>query len=100
TIVRAWFVAGKPMAKVPVFGRFEDWAKTMGSILTFIGVPGFLDDLDKYRSKRDEESLQWEGFLRCWSHKYPKAVTVHQVVEKIREKGALRNTLPGDLVEA
>jgi hypothetical protein len=100
TIVRAWFAANKPMAKVPTFGSFQEWARTIGSILSFIGVPGFLDDLDKYRSKRDEESLQWEGFLQCWSGKYHQAVTVHELAEKIRQKGALRNTLPGDLVEA
>jgi len=98
-IARAWFVAGKPMAEVPVFGGFEKWSSMVGSILAHAGISGFLENLNLYRSRKDEESLQWEGFLQAWSEHYAGPVTVHKVCSDIREKGPLREALPGDLVE-
>ncbi len=43
TIVRAWHTAGRPPAAVPTFGGFERWAMTVGSILAYLGIPGFLE---------------------------------------------------------
>lgn len=99
TICRAWFAAGKLMAKVPTFGSFKAWSKTVGSILAFIGIQGFLGDLDKLRHKRDDESVEWEAFLNSWFELYKRAVTVHELCIVIKEGGPLRETLPGDLVE-
>ena len=42
TIIRGWCVAKMPQATVPVLGGFEEWASTIGSVLAFAGIAGFL----------------------------------------------------------
>jgi hypothetical protein len=72
TIARAWFVAGKHTGKsIPKLGTsFDSWAKTIGSILKFTGVDGFLGNLDKLYDEMDQENAQWEAFLRAWHAKF------------------------------
>ena len=97
TVARAWYLAGKPMADVPPFGSFEEWSKTVGRILKHAGISGFLKDLDKYRYKREEETIQWERFLTEWSKKYTKPIPVYQLCKDIRN---WRACLPSELLEA
>ena len=97
TIARAWYVAGKHMADVPPFGSFEEWSRIIGGILKHAGISGFLKDLDKYRYKREEETLQWERFLKKWSKKYRKPIPVHELCKDVRN---WRECLPGELIEA
>src|SRR5208337_4103095 len=68
TIARAWFVAGKPEPKkpVPVMGGFEAWANTIGGILAFAGVEGFLENLKQFHDEADLEGPEWEAFLTAW----------------------------------
>lgn len=68
TITRAWFVAGKPEPQkpVPVMGGFESWAQTIGGILAFAGVEGFLENLSQFHDEADIEGPEWEAFLTAW----------------------------------
>ena len=68
TIARAWFVAGKPKADgVPRLGSFEAWAETVGGIVAYACIPGFLGNLEALYEKADEGNREWEGFLVSWS---------------------------------
>jgi len=66
TIIRAWYTNGKPMAEVPTLGSFEQWASTVGSVLAFAGVNGFLSNLDKTQVVQDDETTQWTAFFDAW----------------------------------
>lgn len=67
TVVRGWYAAGCPIdPNVPSLGTFTGWAKMVGSILAFVGVPGFLTNLDKLYDEMDEENTQWANFLQSW----------------------------------
>ena len=37
-----------------------------GGILSFAGLPGFLDNLDQMHDEADDESPEWEAFLSAW----------------------------------
>jgi hypothetical protein len=63
TLARAWYAAGCPRATTPALGNFSAWASTLGSILAFAGVPGFLDNLESMHQNAGVEDRQWELFL-------------------------------------
>ncbi len=66
TLVRAWIVAGKPMADVTL-GSYEEWAGTMGGILDVAGVTGFLDNLSAFYEAADVEGAAWRQFVALWA---------------------------------
>jgi hypothetical protein len=70
TLIRAWYGAGKPAAKVPMIGSFERWTETVGGILAHAGVDGFLANIGEKYDTADDESRQWTVFLRTWIDVY------------------------------
>ena len=120
TIARAWYVAGKPPGEVPPLGSFEAWARTLGGILAYAGVKGFLQNLDALYEQNDEETSEWEAFLLAWSDAFgERSVTVAELCDALLPSGqqrlvptgpngesvadacssALREALPTDLAE-
>jgi hypothetical protein len=65
TMARAWFVAKPPKADVSTLGMFEQWTHTIGGILAFSGVPGFLTNLDELYELVDDEGPAWAAFLKA-----------------------------------
>ena len=67
TLARAWYAAGKPRyPHLPSLGTFSSWVKTVGGILEYAGVHGFLSNLEQLYDDIDDDSMQWEAFLRTW----------------------------------
>lgn len=102
TLGRGWHAAGQPHADVPTLGGFDEWARTIGSVLAHAQVPSFLHNLDDYE-QADEEATEWRGFLEAWADRYrDEPVTAHDVADALREEhgAALRHALPSDLADA
>ena len=102
TIARAWFAAGKPKAdKLPRLGGFECWAETVGGMVDFAGIPGFLGNLNDLYDKADESGAEWEGFLSAWhAHHGEDPITVAELTKLIKDNNHFRAALPSDLLEA
>jgi hypothetical protein len=102
TIIRAWHLAGRPRADVPRLGGFEAWARTIGGILAFIGVPGFLGNLEALYEQTDEDTPQWEALVAAWWEQFREQdLTVADLVDEMRKPGSsLRAALPEHLMEA
>ena len=66
TIIRAWFTNGQPKASTPPLGSFEEWSETIGSVLAFAGIEGFLSNLEQTQSVQDEDTQQWTAFFDAW----------------------------------
>ena len=66
TIIRAWFTNGQPKAPTPPLGSFEEWSETIGSVLAFAGIEGFLSNLEQTQSVQDEDTQQWTAFFDAW----------------------------------
>ena len=64
--MRAWYTNGKPTADVPTLGSFDEWAETIGSVLAFAGVDGFLGNLEQTQVVQDEDTQQWTAFFEAW----------------------------------
>jgi hypothetical protein len=64
TLARGWQSAGRPEPDVELLGSFEEWTRTVGGILQYAGVDGFLDNLESLYEQTDEETAEWAGFLQ------------------------------------
>jgi hypothetical protein len=65
TIITAWMAAGCPEDEVRKLGSFNVWAQTAGAILAFAEVSDFLGNIEQIRADSDEETAEWEPFLRA-----------------------------------
>jgi hypothetical protein len=105
TMVRAWIVAGKPKGTAPRIGSFEEWSKTIGGILTYAGVDGFIENAAELYASADQETGQWDLFLEQWQklHRDGKItaallkteLTDHQLVYR-----PLQNEMPEEIIIA
>jgi hypothetical protein len=102
TLARAWFAVGKPKApNLPQLGSFEAWTETVGGMVAFAGIPGFLGNLSALYDKADEGSAEWEEFLLAWWETFAeRPVTVAQLTKQVKNDEGLREALPPDLAEA
>jgi hypothetical protein len=103
TLARAWFAAGKPKApNLPRLGSFEAWTETVGGMVAFAGIAGFLCNLAELYDEADAGGAEWEAFLRAWWEELnaDKPTTVADLTKVIGANDALRAALPGDLAEA
>jgi hypothetical protein len=102
TLARAWFAAGKPRApNLPRLGSFEAWTETVGGMVAFAGIPGFLGNLSALYDKADEGSAEWEEFLLAWWETFAeRPITVAQLTKRVKNDEDLREALPPDLAEA
>ena len=90
TLARAWFAAGQPLAAgLPSLGTFTSWVKTVGSILAYAGVRGFLSNQERLYEEIDEESFQWEAFLQAWLDLFGTGwVKIADIITSMDETGA------------
>jgi hypothetical protein len=105
-LFRAWHAAGQPSAKdVPPLGTFSQWARTVGSILAYVGITGFLGNLTQSYDEADEISAQWEMFLQTWHEIFgcnwiKIADIVHFMMQPPNNESLLQDQPTVDLVEA
>ncbi len=100
-LARAWIVAGRPQASLPVVGGFDSWANAIGGILAHAGVDGFLGNQNTMYDQADTDAAEWQAFLAGWREVYgDKPHAVAGLAKDIRAGVSLRELLPGDLAEA
>jgi hypothetical protein len=86
TIVRAWYTNGKPQASVPTLGSFDEWVETVGSLLAFAGVDGFLANLEQTQVVQDEDTQQWTAFFDAWWEEFnTRPVVVDELCKRLIE---------------
>jgi len=101
TMARAWFAAGSPPAPgLSPMGSFEKWSETVGGILHFAGVAGFLANREKSFSTIDEHGPQWNTFLEALREHYgANPWSVADLMRKLTQDGidgALHHALPDE----
>ena len=45
---------------------FESWSETLGGILSYAAIPGFLANLNDFYESADDEGASWRSFLLAW----------------------------------
>jgi hypothetical protein len=96
TIVRAWVVSGMLEAQgLSNLGGYESYCRILGGIMAFIGISGFLANLDAMYNETDTETSQWEGFLEIWHESLKdKALTAAELISYLNDNAELRAALP------
>ena len=99
TIYRAWQNAGEPMAHTPPkLASFQEWADLMSSILEFIGITGFLDNLMEMYERNDVDTPQWEAFLSELHEIIGNTpVTCAELVSYLNDKSDFAAVVPSSL---
>lgn len=64
-LVQAWMQAGAAKDTSHTMRGFTKWAQTLGGLLAFHGLEGFLSNNDDL-SARDTDSEEWAAFLAKW----------------------------------
>ncbi|HET8851890.1 MAG TPA: hypothetical protein VFN02_05135, partial [Ktedonobacteraceae bacterium] len=95
TLARAWFAGGKPAANVPPIGSFQSWVDTIGGILSYAGIEGFLGNLPTLYEQADEDATQWAAFLRAWREHYEDQEVMVATLVKDLKAGALDGAMLG-----
>jgi len=86
TLARAWYAAGRPKPKRPPLGSYEAWSTTVGGILEYAGIGGFMRNAEDFYEEADVESIEWESFLLALDEVfYGEPFTVAQLVEKLKQ---------------
>ncbi len=90
-------------------GGFQPWVDTIGGILAYAEITGFLGNAEELYEQADNDALQWAAFLHAWRDAYQeREVLVADLVRDIKagaevnaeSAGAgadLYSTLPDDL---
>lgn len=94
--------AKRPLADVPNLGSFSSWAATIGGILAYAGIKGFLDNLPQFYMETDETANEWAAFLAKWYELYSDApLLVADLTRDLRSghSTALSELLPGKLAD-
>ena len=96
TIVRGWVVAGRPKAAdTVVLGSFESYAATVGNLLAYMGVKGFLSNLEELYSKIDIDTPVWANFFQVWLKELgPEPITVADLVSQLKDNTTLKAAIP------
>ncbi len=93
TLARAWYAAGKPTPSRPLprIGGFQPWVDTIGGILAYADLRGFLGNTEELYEQADNDALQWAAFLHTWHDTYgEREVLVAEMVRDLKA-GAQEN---------
>lgn len=60
TLVRSWFVAGRPAVRAD-FGSFEAWQRIVGGVLAHAGIPGFLENRKEWARDSSYDAQHWSA---------------------------------------
>jgi len=87
-VVRAWVIAGRPEWTGKKLGSFEEWSSTIGGILQFAGIEGFLDNGAGLYDSADQDVAQWDIFLGIWQAlERNDAITAAQLKKRLTDSG-------------
>lgn len=99
TVARAWVMAGmKEDQNTPMLGGYESYCQVIGGVLSYMGVKGFLSNLDSMYNEADAETPQWEAFLEAWREFVgEEPATVAAVIGILNKNEEFKNSLPDRL---
>jgi hypothetical protein len=101
TIVRSWILAGSPQkADQKILGGYESYSRVVGGILEYIGIKGFLSNLDSMYDIIDTNIPAWEAFLIAWRENLGnKPVTTAELIAELNKSPEFRAALPDDYAD-
>jgi hypothetical protein len=86
TILRGWFVAGRPTHGLPAWGSFEGWSGVVREAVVFAGLPDPGDTRLALQTSADQDAVAMRIILRCLKAMDPErqGVTTAQVIDTLK----------------
>lgn len=90
TLLRAWYVAGKPDMKLKPWGSFETWGSIVRNVIVWVGLPDPWETRHEQRDDTDAEGAAFEAFLNAWLELDPKGagLTAAEAIGLIKDNPA------------
>ena len=93
-LVRSWQLAGAALDGQQVMRGFTPWARTLGGILAFHQIPGFLVNRDELAGQ-DEDDGEMTAFLHLLKSRYDgRGVTARDILTDAAADRILADSLP------
>jgi hypothetical protein len=101
TILRAYFVAGKPDMNLPAWGSFEQWSRIVRNAVVWCGLPDPADTREELMSRADRGLSELRGLIEGWRELDPEGqgISVAQALKMLDEFPGEYNTLRNVLLE-
>lgn len=97
TLCQAWGLADMPFVKAAPFGSFQSWATTLGSVLAFAGIPGFLENRERLHLDGDTVARETEGFVREVKRCFPHTFRAGDVLAAVKAGEINLEVIPDEL---
>jgi hypothetical protein len=101
TLARAWFKAGRPAPAQVLGGGYEGWSQVVGGIIKYVGIDGFLGNLDALYAEMSTEDMEVEAFFEACYETFKKPMLASTIVGQMQAGVGvglkLRDTLPSEL---
>jgi hypothetical protein len=92
-LASAWQAGGAPITSHVMRG-FTPWARTLGGLLEFHEIPGFLANRDQIEV-HDQDAEEWDGLLRVLHGAYGSiAQSARDILTDAASRPELRDALP------
>jgi hypothetical protein len=101
-MARAWAVAGRPHGDhTKILGGFEQFTNTLGGILSYANMGGFLDNMDTMYENLDVESEEWEQFWAAWYATFKDApkTSTQIMIELRKDLSLMKDATPTEISE-
>jgi len=88
TILRAWFVAGKPDAKLKPWGSYEGWSGVVRDAVVWLGLPDPGETRQELRDQSDNSAATLRALIAGWEELDPdgKGVTAAKAIEFVTSR--------------
>jgi len=96
-LIRSWQLAGATLDTQQVMRGYTPWARTLGGILAFHQIPGFLANRDEIIGQ-DEDDAEMTCFLRMLKSRYGgRGVTTREILTDAAADRDLADALPSTI---
>jgi len=89
TILRAWFVAGKPSTAETTFGSFEEWHDLIVNVTTWAGLPTPMTVRDGLEDRNDPARVALAHIVESWQGAFGQKPTTARAIFDTLSLGAL-----------
>lgn len=80
-LVRHWLAESRPSGGV-ILGSYESYCRIIGGILGAAGIDGFLGNIQSDQRHADDETVEWEAFIRAWADHIGEKKVVAEALDK------------------
>jgi putative DNA primase/helicase len=97
-LIQGWIAEGKPKPREAMnLGMFESWSETVGGVLEFAGISGFLRNMDDLYDTVDDEDYALRLLVeRWWEDHGSREVGVSELYDTVKEFDIPLNIGGGD----